>query len=380
MNLHGSPKLHVFLCHSAGDKEQVRSLYNRLTKDGIAPWFDEENLRPGQNWRYEIERAVSASDAVIVCLSRSSITKEGFVQREIRLALDAADEKPENTIFIIPVKLEKCTAPDRLARWQWVNLFEPDGYRKLLGALQERGRSLGLHVSPAIRCKKGCRDDLEYVWVPSGMFIMGAGNNDPHGQDDERPQHPIKVTKNFWIGRTPVTVAAYRQFADETGASMPPPPVFDINWEGKNNPIVNVSWHAAQTFCRWAGTRLPTEAEWEYAVQLGSERINIHPFDEQSYLSSTTKPVGNDAPSIIGLHDIHGNVSQWIADWYDPKYYSRVADAVAADPQGPDTGTLRVIRGSSWYSNPMQARTSFRGNFGPDYGLNTIGFRCVLDE
>ena len=94
-------KLRVFLCHASGDKPAVRKLYQRLVKDGVAPWLDEEDLAPGQDWEVEIRKAVQASDIVLVCLSLRSITKEGFVQKEIKFALDAADEKPQGTIFLI---------------------------------------------------------------------------------------------------------------------------------------------------------------------------------------------------------------------------------------------------------------------------------------
>ena len=113
--------------HSSGDKEVVRTLYNRLKSDGFTPWLDQENLLPGQHWDREIRQAVRTSDAVVVCLSESSITKEGYVQKEIKLALDVAEEKPEGTIFLIPARLEDCKVPNRLDGWQWVDLFDARG-------------------------------------------------------------------------------------------------------------------------------------------------------------------------------------------------------------------------------------------------------------
>lgn len=130
------PKIQVFLCHASGDKPKVRELFHLLQKDGIIPWFDEENLLPGQDWQIEIPRAVRDSDVVIVCLSKASVTKEGYVQKEIRQALDVADEKPEGKIYIIPLKLEECDVPLRLERWQWVNYFANDGYQRLLRSLK----------------------------------------------------------------------------------------------------------------------------------------------------------------------------------------------------------------------------------------------------
>ena len=116
----------------------VRDLYGRLSKDGFDPWLDTEKLLPGQDWDFEITKAVRASDVVVVCLSQRSITKEGYVNREIKQALDVADEKPEGMIFLIPLRLEECNVPHRLRRWHWVDLYDDQGYEKLIQALRLR--------------------------------------------------------------------------------------------------------------------------------------------------------------------------------------------------------------------------------------------------
>jgi hypothetical protein len=140
MNVSQGFILRAFLCHSSGDKQTVRELYHQLRSDWIDAWLDEENLLPGQEWQLEIPKAVKVSDIVIVCLSQAAINKKGYGQKEIKYALDIADEQPEGAIFLIPVKLEECDVPDRLQRWQWVNLFEPQGYQRLLLALQASAR------------------------------------------------------------------------------------------------------------------------------------------------------------------------------------------------------------------------------------------------
>lgn len=132
----GQPK--VFLCHSSSDKPRVRALRRQLLDDGCLPWFDEEDILPGQDWDREIRLAIRASDIVLVCLSGESINKVGYLQKEIRNVLDAADEQPEGTIFVIPARLEPCEVPERLRRWQWVNLFETNGYSRLLLAVRSR--------------------------------------------------------------------------------------------------------------------------------------------------------------------------------------------------------------------------------------------------
>src|SRR5258708_19971169 len=138
-------RLRIFLCHAVSDKPKVRELYDRLRRDGFAPWFDEKDLLPGQVWREEIPQMVRTSDAVLVCLSRDSVSKEGYVHKEIKLALDVADEKPEGTIYIIPAALEDGVhVPTRLNQWQWVNLFQSDGYQRLLESLSRRGNQIGI--------------------------------------------------------------------------------------------------------------------------------------------------------------------------------------------------------------------------------------------
>jgi hypothetical protein len=142
-------KLRVFLCHASQDKPAVRELYKRLATEGwIDPWLDEEKLLPGQNWNLEIEKAVEESDAVIVCLSNESVSKEGYVQRELKFALDIALEKPEGTIFIIPIRLENCEPLRRLLQWQFVDYFPPKqrkvAYQRLLDSLKTRATKLGI--------------------------------------------------------------------------------------------------------------------------------------------------------------------------------------------------------------------------------------------
>jgi hypothetical protein len=139
--------LRVFLCHSSTDKPAVRQLYQKLCTDGFDPWLDEEKILPGHQRRDEIVRAIRESEVVIVCLSQDSITKTGFVQREIKYALDIALEQPEGTIFLIPLKLQECNVPESLGKWHWVNLFEENGYERLKRALRFRAHALGEVIS-----------------------------------------------------------------------------------------------------------------------------------------------------------------------------------------------------------------------------------------
>jgi hypothetical protein len=132
----GDSTITVFMCHGSEDKDRVRELTRRLrATDFIICWFDEDQILPGQDWELEITRGVRASDAFLVCLSNSSSTRAGYLQKEIKKALDVAEERPEGSIFIIPVRLDDCAVPDRLRDVQWVDLFESGGFGRLLRGL-----------------------------------------------------------------------------------------------------------------------------------------------------------------------------------------------------------------------------------------------------
>lgn len=142
-------KLRVFLCHASQDKPVVRDLYQKLAAEPwIDPWLDEERLLPGQDWNLEIEKAVESSDAVIVCVSSTSIAKEGYVQKELRQVLNIALEKLEGAIFVLPVKLDDCDLPRQLRDRQALNYFpeanRSAAYDRLKTSLKIRKDHLGI--------------------------------------------------------------------------------------------------------------------------------------------------------------------------------------------------------------------------------------------
>lgn len=145
-NIRSSKRLRVFLCHSSRDKSIVHDLFNNLLAEGFDPWLYEESLIAGQDWDKETIKALRNSDVVILCLSQDSIAKSGYVQKEIKQALDVADEQPDGTIYLIPLRIEECEVPARLGRWHWVNLYEEHGYQRLKRALQIRASTLGLNT------------------------------------------------------------------------------------------------------------------------------------------------------------------------------------------------------------------------------------------
>jgi formylglycine-generating enzyme required for sulfatase activity len=301
--------------------------------------------------------------------------------------------------------------------------------------------------------------------IPAGIFAMGS--HDAQGRADEYPVHRVQV-KAFWMDETEVTNAAFAAFVKATGyvttaekaidwtelakqvpAGTPKPadsllapaslvfvattgPV-DLNdysqwWQFKrgadwkhpegpgsslegreNHPVVHVSWDDASAFARWAGKRLPTEAEWEWATRgglkgkiypWGNESVNNAPYKANSFqghfpyedqaldgYKTTTAPVKSYPPNGYGLYDTAGNVWEWCTDWYRPDYYKK---SPVLNPKGPASSNdpdepgvpKRVMRGGSFLCNDgycSSYRSSARMKSSPDSGLQHTGFRCVKD-
>ena len=136
----------LFLSYTREDFETVSALYDRLEALGLHPWMDKRDLLPGQRWREAIVREVKQCDLVLICLSPQSVDKRGFFQREIRTALDAWQDKRQADIYLIPVRLAACEVPEELAEFNWVDLYEEDGWKLLLRAIEAAARSIGRPV------------------------------------------------------------------------------------------------------------------------------------------------------------------------------------------------------------------------------------------
>ncbi|MBI1354529.1 MAG: SUMF1/EgtB/PvdO family nonheme iron enzyme [Acidobacteria bacterium] len=235
-------------------------------------------------------------------------------------------------------------------------------------------------------------DGLEYVLIPAGEFQMGCVPDDEECYEREKPRHTVAITQPFRMGRTETPVRAFERFAAATGRAMPPEPDglpdYNDGWEKKDHPMVKVTWQEAQEYCAWAGGRLPTEAEWEYAARGGSDGLkypwgNERSHEEANYWRSGgrdrwkhTAPVASFPANGFGLYDMAGNVYEWTADWYDEQYYGR---SPAQDPPGPSQGKARVARGGAGFINPAVLRISTRLSHAPNQRNLHVGFRCVLE-
>ena len=257
------------------------------------------------------------------------------------------------------------------------------------------------------------KDGLRYAWVPPGTFRMGCSDGDTECDADEKPPHAVRITRGFWMGQTEVTVEAYKRYVRTTGGSMPPEPKFrdralNAGWASDGLPMNVISWNDARDYCQWAGLRLPTEAEWEYAARAGSQAARYGDLDEVAWYADNSgdqridsrrifdqesnqysdrlvananrpRPVGQKRPNNFQLYDMLGNVWEWVADWYGASEYANRSSREVTDPQGPPGGERRTLRGGSWYVYPRVVRLSGRFNLAPPSRNFFYGFRCIGD-
>jgi formylglycine-generating enzyme required for sulfatase activity len=365
----------IFLCHASEDKAHVREVYHRLRAiDGFEPWLDEEELLPGQEWAREIPRALQTSDFILIFLSRHSVAKRGYVQREMKLALDAWQELPEGTIHTIPVRLDDCEVPEDFRHYHYANLFEPSGFDRIVRAIRaELAKRPEPEPNPSTFTNSL---GMEFVLIPAGAFMMGSPDSDAEAYADEKPAHRVTISQPFYLGKYPVTQA---QWAAVMGDS---PSRFKGN---PNRPVDNVSWDDVQAFLRKLNERegsgkyrLPTEAQWEYACRAGTDSPRYHPdvnaiawYDDNS--NEQTHPVGLKLPNAWGVYDMLGNVWEWCHD--GERTYTAGA---AVDPMGPTgAGADRVIRGGSWILPAQRVRAAIRPWFDPGFHATDRGFRCA---
>jgi formylglycine-generating enzyme required for sulfatase activity len=243
---------------------------------------------------------------------------------------------------------------------------------------------------------------ITLVYVPGGEFTMGSSDDDNMAFDDEKPAHPVYVD-GYWVGQTEVTNAQFGRFMEAGGYSKreywteegwqwredmgiaQPWSWEDRALNGPQQPVVGVSWYEAAAFAAWAGGRLPTEAQWEYAARGGplSKGYRYPGSDDADEVAwyyelsaETSHPVGSKGPNELGLYDMSGNAYEWCADWYDEQYYTELP---RDNPQGPETGEDRVFRGGSYKSSRSTARCAYRVDSNPfDRMYSSGGFRVVV--
>jgi len=222
------------------------------------------------------------------------------------------------------------------------------------------------------------------VVIPAGSFTMGRSKSTADDKTtmrpkvllDDRPTRQVSIS-TFRLDRYEVTNRKYGEFVKATSHRKP------YHWSqpvGEDIPVYNVSWDDARDYCQWAGGRLPTEAEWEYAARGGKEGLDYPAGDKidakQARFNVALGPVavGKFPANGYGLYEMAGNVAEWTADWFDGAYYSRGENA---DPKGPGTGEYRVIRGGAWSDSARRITVFFRNWVRPNQRTPNLGFRCA---
>ena len=256
------------------------------------------------------------------------------------------------------------------------------------GLPHSKENRLAIFRNPKQNCKNS--DGKEMIYIPAGPFIMGSNN----GNWDELPERETYL-EAFYIDECSVIQSEYQRFVDETEHQ---PPFLGLSWSrqydwkhGKhpanreNCSVVLVCWKDAQSYCRWAGKRLPTEAEWEKASRGVDGRTWPwgNEWDNGKLAcvgSGDIQPVGQfeHGKSPFGCYDMSGNVWEWVADWYSPSYYRSDLSKDSLRPENTDYYREKVLKGGSWIHSEFSMRCAMRYHKSPKYRDNYIGFRCAM--
>ena len=378
----------IFICYAREDLPTATRLHDELARAGIAAWLDKKRLIGGQNWKIEVKKAMQRSRCILALLSSHSVSKSGYVQKELREALEMLEHLPPDRILIIPVRLDDCEpAHEQLRDLQWIDLFESheEGLAQIVQAFRFSAESVGAYndtplQNVTIDLSGGVTLDL--LAIPGGTFWMGSP--DGVGEKNEHPRHQVTLAP-FLMGKYPVTQAEWQAVMGNNPSKF----------KDADRPVECVSWDECQEFLKKLNAtvethgraslqfRLPTEAEWEYACRAGSETIwhfgndsaqleNYAWHDENS--RDKTHAVGKLQPNAFDLYDMYGNVWEWCQDWFNETYY---ANSPRENPAGQSSGKYRLLRGGSWYNLPDGCRSACRGSFASANQGSNIGCRVV---
>lgn len=259
----------------------------------------------------------------------------------------------------------------------------------------EPASSMDRQVPSSVEAGRGL-DGAPMVLIPAGPFTMGSHD----GLPNERPEHTVTLNA-YYIDRYEVTLSRYRKFLEEGKHDSPP------TWDDEaaatvgDRPAIGMRWNSAVAYCRWAGKRLPTEAEWEKAARGTDGRrypwgdmqpfVDMANYNRGMWVSEAITLVavtsGLEGMSVrhglkeggrspFGVFHMAGNAAEWVADWYERDYYHK---SPGRNPPGPAIGEKRVLRGGSWTDVPSALRVTARFSAEPDFEDRTVGFRCAMD-
>jgi formylglycine-generating enzyme required for sulfatase activity/uncharacterized protein YjbI with pentapeptide repeats len=399
----------VFVSFAEQDGERIRPILKLVSEAGYSVFADRSILGREQPWQERWEQTFRSALSLLVCLTEAALSSEWLP----RVAQAGAQRG-----VLITLVLDKVPIPsaEALASGPLIELVdwrgEPDhpGLRRLLDAVAKVTRKTPVvtaradsseveseTVTPDLEPGTIYRERLadasegpEMVVIPAGEFWMGSDKSrDPEAFDDELPHHRVSIARRFALGRYPVTFAEYDSFAEANGRK----PSEDRGWGRENRPVINVSWEDAVAYCAWLSEqsgrpyRLPTEAEWEYAARAGTEtrywwgeeagknNANCDGCGSE-WDTKQTAPVGSFRPNNWGLHDMLGNVWEWVQDCWHRSYEGAPTDGSAWEE---GDCARRVVRGGSWEVNPGNLRSPSRARGWPGNRDDNIGFRLAQD-
>ncbi|HUQ10757.1 MAG TPA: SUMF1/EgtB/PvdO family nonheme iron enzyme [Steroidobacteraceae bacterium] len=394
--------MRIFLSYASEDRAPADAIRLALESDGHDVFFDREDLPPGGEFHTRIRRGIEEADLVIFLLSPKTIDAGSYTLTEISIA-EKAWPKPDGRI--LPVILERVNIRELPPYLTSVTILETPGNLAAevaasvdrIARARSRRRLLKLvpvAVVAALAVAAGAwyfadrgpatarngKDGAPAVLVPAGKFVMG--------DDESAPRREIFV-EAFYMDRFEVTTARYSKFLEGTAAEFVPDLWDTLPADSGQLPVIGVSWTEANAYCRWAGRRLPTEAEWEKAARGTDARI--YPWGDASptielanYQNAAPdayggglSPVGTHAAgrSPYGVEDLAGNAAEWVADWHSESFKT---DDVY-NPRGPSEGEKKVIRGGGRYDPPQRLVTAARQYASPETRGEDIGFRCASD-
>jgi formylglycine-generating enzyme required for sulfatase activity len=391
--------MRIFLSYAKEDREAAQAVYLVLRDQGHRVFFDRTDLPAGEEFHNRIRRAIEGSQLFILLLSSKAIDKQSYTLSELEIAESAR-------IKLLPVALDDVDFSILPESLKAVTIYRPDGniaasvgaeVARISGELRHKRLkqfaamglcvvlvSAGLFYGARVLWHRpwSAKDGAPAVLIPAGSVILG--------DDEDSPRREVFVGA-FYLDTFEVTLARYGAFLKATGNLRLPEewPEGGIGAVG-DLPVVGVDWHDADAYCRWAGKRLPTEAEWEKAARGGDGRKypwgNDEPSPDRarfgiswrgSVYDGGVAPVGKypKGASPFGIYDLAGNAAEWVSDWYSESFSS----SESRNPKGPETGTAKVLRGGGWYDSAARITTTKRMFANPAHRDNATGFRCVAD-
>ena len=432
---------HVFVCYAREDEDFVVPLAAKLREQGVPIWLDQWDIEGGADWDKSIDDAVYDCKRFLIVLSPTAVSskevrgelrvaldeekpivpliyQECRIPRQLRTLqyfdFTAQVQEDDNTLAGVTRALGGSSPeerpPEGAQHRASENPREAESSQLTSGSVsgsRTGGKSRSVSQSkrshraeqpgnPSARQPAPSRGDeerpprefrnsigMQFVLISAGEFEMGSND----GQDDEHPVHTVRISQSFYLGKYPVTQGQWEAVMDNN------PSRFKGGWFKRgdpNRPVERVHWNNVQAFLqrliaieKGAVYRLPTEAEWEYAARAGStgdycfgnymSQLSEYAWYRENS-GEQTHPVGQLMPNLWGVYDMHGNVGEWVQDWYREDYYQQ---SPAKDPQGPDTGEVRVVRGGGFFDVQQGVGGTFRSGGHPGCDHYLRGFRVV---